>query len=166
MVRIRMAVLGLALLAVFTGCSKSPQEQARDKLVGEMGVPWSKEEFIQAAMTGHSNVVQLFLTAGMDTGVTDEGGTTALIWAARNGHADTVKTLLNNEADPNAIDQTGKTALIWAAAGDNISCVQALLNKGANVNVTALDGSTALAVAKQRGDTELVKLFEIAGARE
>jgi ankyrin repeat protein len=64
------------------------------------------------------------------------------------------------------IDTAGKTALIWAAAGDDISCVQTLLDKGANVNVTALDGSTALSVAKQRGDTELVKLFELAGAKE
>jgi ankyrin repeat protein len=166
MVRTRMAVLGLALLAVFTGCSKSPQEQARDKLVGEMGVPWSKEEFIQAAMTGHANVVELFLTAGMDTDATDAGGTTALIWAARNGHADTVKTLLNNGADANMIDNAGKTALIWAAAGDDISCVQALLDKGVNVNAKAFDGSTASSVAKQKGNTELVKLFELAGAKE
>ena len=166
MVRTRVVVFGLALLAVFTGCSKSPQEQARDKLVGELGVPWSKEEFIQAAKTGHSQVVELFLTAGMEADATDEGGATALIWAARNGHADTVKTLLNNGADANMIDKAGKTALIWAATGDDISCVQTLLAKGANVKVTALDRSTALSVAKQKGNTELVKLFETAGAKE
>jgi ankyrin repeat protein len=166
MVYPRMAVLGLVLLAVFTGCSKSPQEQARDRLLGELGVPWSKEEFLQAAGNGHSNVVELFLTGGMNPDTADEGGTTALIWAARNGHADTVKTLLNNGADPNLIDKAGKTPLMWAAAGDDISCVQALLAKGANVNATALDHSTALSVAKQKGNTELVKLFETAGAKE
>jgi ankyrin repeat protein len=166
MVCTRGVVLGFVLLAMFTGCSKSPQEQAREKLVGELGVPWSKEEFIQAAQTGHSQVVELFLTAGMGADVTDEGGTTALIWAARNGHADTVKTLLNNGADANMIDKAGKTALIWAAGGDDISCVQTLLDKGANMNVTALDGSTASSVAKQKGNTELVKLFETTGAKK
>jgi ankyrin repeat protein len=166
LMRTYVVVLGLALLTVVTGCSKSPQDEAREKLVGEMGVPWSKEEFIQAAMTGHPNVVGLFLTAGMDPDTTDDSGKTALIWAARNGHADTVKVLLDNNADANMIDKEGKTALIWAAAGDNIACVQALLAKGANVNVKALDGSTASSLAKQKGNTELVKLFETAGARE
>jgi len=160
-----LAVVGMALVVMVTGCRKSPQDQAHDKLVGKLGVPWSKEEFIQAAMTGHVEVVQLFLTAGMDTAVTDESGTPALIWATRNGHAETVKTLLSNGADPNLLDATGKTALIWAAAGDDIHCVQILLAQGANVNATALDGSTALSVAKQKGNPELVTLFEQAGAK-
>ena len=164
--RTRMAVVGLVLLAMFTGCSKSPQTQAREKLVGELGVPWTKEEFLQAASNGKTQVVELFLTGGMDADVTDEGGTTALIGAARNGHAETVKTLLNHGADPNLSDKAGKTALIWAAAGDDISCVQVLLDKRANVNVAALDHSTALSVAKQKGNTELVKLFAAAGAKE
>ena len=163
---IGMVVLGVVLLAMVPACSKSPQTQARDKLVGELGVPWTKEEFLQAARNGKTQVVELFLTGGMDADGTDGDGTTALIWAARNGHADTVKTLLNNGADPNLGDKTGKTALIWAATGDDIGCAQALLDKGAKVDVAALDQTTALGVAKQKGNTELVKLFEAAGAKK
>jgi len=160
-----LIVLPLSFAVAGLGCRKNPQEEARKKLVGEMGVQWSKETFIEAAQNGDTTAVGLFLTAGMQPDVTDSSGKTALIWAAQNGHADTVKTLLNGYADPNAIDAEGKTALIRAAEGDRIACVQALLDKGAKVNVKALDGSTALAVAQKRGNSEIAKLLEPAGAK-
>ena len=153
-------ILALGLLMVTAGCQKSPQDEAREKLVGEMGVRWSPETFIQAAMNGDSQVVGLFLTAGMDANVTGDEGKTALIWAATNGHTEIVTTLLDNEADPNAIDTMGKTALMWAAEEDRISVVQALLAKGADGNLKALDGSTAMTIAQKKGNSELVKLFE------
>ena len=160
-----LIVLLLSFYTASLGCRKSSQEEARNKLVGEMGVRWSKETFIEAAQNGDTAVVSLFLTAGMQPDVTDNSGKTALIWAAQNGHGDTVKTILNNYADPNAIDAKGKSALIRAAEGDQIACIQALLDKGVNVNVKALDGSTALAVAQKRGNSEIAKLLELAGAK-
>lgn len=161
----RLAIFLALLLIACIGCQKDPQEEARSKLTGELGVRWSKETFIEAAQNGDTAVVQLFLTGGMNPDVTGDEGKTALIWAAENGHADTVKTLLDNYADPNAIDRQGRTALIWAAEGDHISCVQALVAKHADVNAKALDGSTALGVAKKKGYTEIAKLLELAGAK-
>jgi ankyrin repeat protein len=158
-------VFALSFLAVTAGCQKNPQDEAREKLVGEMGVRWSPETFIQAAMNGDSQVVGLFLTGGMDPNVSGDEGKTALIWAATNGHAEIVKTLLDNEADPNAIDTMGKTALMWAAEEDRIFVVQALLAKGADGNIKALDGSTAMTIAQKKGNSELVKLFDQAGVQ-
>lgn len=159
----RIIVWGLFL--VVAGCHNGPQDEAREKLVGEMGVRWSPETYIQAAVNGDTQVVSLFLQAGMDPDTTGDEGKTALIWAAANGHAATVQTLLDNEADVNAIDKQGKTALMWATEGDHDAVVQALLAKRANVEVQALDGSTALSIAQRKGDTELVRLFEQAGAQ-
>jgi ankyrin repeat protein len=155
----------LALVVVLSGCSKSPQAQARDKLVGEMGVVWAPGNFLEAAKNGKSDVVGLFLQAGMDSESADEQGRTALILAATEGHTAIVKTLVANGADVKDTDEQGKTALIWAAESDHIPAVQALLVNGADVNHAANDGMTALAAAKNKGDAELVALLEKAGAK-
>ena len=160
------SVIGLlALTVVLASCSKSPQEQARNKLVGEMGVVWAPGNFLDAAKNGKSDVVGLFLQAGMDSETADEQGRTALILAATAGHTATVKTLIANGADVKDTDKQGKTALIWAAELDQIPAVQALLVNGADVNHAANDGTTALAAAKNKGDAELVALLEKAGAK-
>jgi ankyrin repeat protein len=155
----------LGLMVVLAGCSKSPQEQARDKLVGEMGVVWAPGNFLEAAKNGKSDVAGLFLQAGMDSETADEQGRTALILAATEGHTSTVKTLIANGADVKDTDQQGKTALIWAAESDHIPAVQALLVNGADVNHAANDGTTALAAARNKSDAELVALLEKAGAK-
>jgi ankyrin repeat protein len=160
------SVVGLfALVVVLAGCSKSPQEQARNKLVGEMGVVWAPENFLEAAKNGKSDVVGLFLQAGMDSETADDQGKTALILAASAGHTATVKTLLANGADANNTDKLGKSAVIWAAELDQVRAVQALLTNGADVNHKGNDGSTALTAAKNKGDAELVALLEKAGAK-
>ncbi len=161
----RTVVVLLALGAALGSCSKSPQEQARNKLVGEMGIVWAPGNFLDAATNGKSDVVGLFLQAGMDSETADDQGKTALILAAAAGHTATVKTLLANGADPKNTDKQGKSALIWAAEWDHIPAVQALLTNGADVNHAANDGSTALAAAKNKGDAELVALLEKAGAK-
>lgn len=162
---LRTVVVVLALVAGLGGCSKSPQEQARNKLVGEMGVVWAPGNFLEAAKNGKSDVVGLFLQAGMDSETTDDQGKTALILAAAEGHTATVKTLLANGADVKNTDKQGKSALIWAAELDHIPAVQALLVNGADVNHQGNDGSSALAAAKNKGDAELVALLEKAGAK-
>lgn len=161
----RTTIVLLALVVVLGGCSKSPQEQARNKLVGAMGVVWAPGNFLDAAKNGKSDVVGLFLQGGMDSETADDQGKTALILAAAEGHTATVKTLLANGADVKNTDKQGKTALIWAAEWDHIPAVQALLVNGADVNHQANDGATALAAAKTKGDAELVALLEKAGAK-
>ena len=154
----------LLLMCGAVACSKSPQEQARDKLVGQMGVPWAPGNFLEAAKNGQSSVVGLFLDAGIDSETADDKGRTALILATQQGHADTVKILLAKGADPNNIDHDGKTALIWACEEDQVAVVLVLLEKGVNVNAKANDGTTALSAANKRGDAELAKALVANGA--
>ncbi len=52
-----------------------------------------------------------------------------------------------------------------AAIGDS-HIVRMLLVAGANVNAKDRNGSGALAVARDRGQTEVVELLKNAGARE
>jgi ankyrin repeat protein len=158
-------ILSLTLLTLcIVACSKSPQEQARNRLVGERGVEWAPGNFLDAAKNGKDNVVALFLQAGMDSETADSTGKTALILAAQQGHTSTVKALLDNGADPNNSDQDGKTALIWGSLEDHIDTVLLLLGRGAKVNLKANDGTTALSAARARGDADLVKALEAGGA--
>jgi ankyrin repeat protein len=155
-----VALLTLSAVA----CSKGPQEQAREKLVAQMGVPWAPGNFLEAAKNGKDDVVALFLDGGIDSESADEQGRTALILATRENHPSTVQTLLQKGADPNNIDHDGKTALIWACEDDHVAVVLVLLKKGINVNAKANDGTTALSAATKQGDAELAKLLVAGGA--
>jgi ankyrin repeat protein len=161
---VRIAMVGLMLL-VAAGCQQDPQKQAYDELVGKKGVVWAPGNFLEAAKNGQTDVAVLFLRAGMDSETADQEGKTALIWAAAQGHVDTVKALLANGALVNNADKQGQTALISAVRWDHIDCALALLAKGADVNAKAVDGSTALSIAKAKGNTDLVKVLQDAGAK-
>jgi len=160
----RLLIVALLAFGVVS-CSKGPQEQARDTLVAQMGVPWAPGNFLEAASNGKDNVVALFLEGGIDSESADEKGRTALILAAQQDHPSTVKILLAKGADPNNSDSDGKTALIWACQENYTDVVLALLGKGVNVNAKANDGTTALSAANQRGDGELAKLLVANGAK-
>jgi ankyrin repeat protein len=161
---VRIVMAGLMLLMA-AGCQQDPQKQAYDELVGKKGVVWAPGNFLEAAKNGQTDVVVLFLRAGMDSETADQQGKTALIWAATQGHADTVKALVANGAQLNNTDNQGQTALMSAVRWDHIDCALALLAKGADVNAKAVDGSTALSIAKAKGNTDLVKVLQDAGAK-
>jgi ankyrin repeat protein len=158
----RILIAGWLTLSL-AACSQSPQEQAKNRLVGEMGVVWAPGNFLEAAKNGKVDVVALFLDGGIDSETEDPSGKTALILAAQQGHTSTVKTLLDKGADANNSDNDGKTALIWASQEDHIDPVLLLLARGAAVKAKANDGTTALSAARARGDAELVKALEAAG---
>jgi hypothetical protein len=162
--RVRIVSAVLVLLVGVIGCQKSPQQQAYDELVGKKGVAWAPGNFLEAAKNGQSDVVLLFLRAGMDSETEDAQGKTALMRAAAQGHVDTVQVLLANGAVVNNADDAGMTALMWAARWDHIDCALALLGKGANVNAKATDGSTALSIARSRNNADLAKALQEAGA--
>lgn len=107
-------------------------------------------------------------------------GTTPLMEAALFGATANARTLLDWGADVNATSDRG-TALMWAAGSDraDIEMIRLLLDRGANPNAIASrcarcihepraeNGSTditALMLARQRGETEIVKMLIAAGA--
>ena len=121
-------------------------------------------------------------TARRPPGMTPEtGGMTPLMVAAFYGLTDNAKALLDRGADVNARNERG-TPLIWAAGSDRADAdmIRLLLDRGADPNAIASrcdrcihepraeDGSTdltALMLARQRGETEIVKMLIAAGAR-
>jgi ankyrin repeat protein len=92
-------------------------------------------------------------------------GSSALIIAARRGSETTLRALLGGGARPDHTDRLGNTALIAAVtAGDGskryVAVVKLLVAAGANTSLEDRSGATALALAKARGQREIVAILE------
>ncbi len=121
-----------------------------------------------AAASGCLPCVSLLIERGADPKIATKRGITPLWVIASSRAAEMIKTLLDRGADPNAKDEEGYTPLMRAAYSDFVPTenVRTLLSAGADVNARSAGGDTALALARKRGDTELVGLLLAAGAKE
>jgi len=69
---------------------------------------------LQASNEGHDAAVRQLLALGAPANVTDERGTTPLMFAARNGDLGIVQFLLSRGADPQLRDAQGQSVFEWA----------------------------------------------------
>ena len=67
--------------------------------------------------------------------------------------------LVEQGADINAKAEEGDTALIYAVHGGNRECVEYLLSLGADTEAV-WRGQTAYETAVERGDEEIIRLFQ------
>ena len=121
---------------------------------------------LNAAYTGHTDIVRLLLAAGADVNAQNEDGDTALLHAAHYEYTDIARLLLAAGADVNAKYKDGDTALMWAAFNGHLDMVivRLLLAAGADVNAQNEYGSTALMWAAQAGHTDIVdRLLAVQG---
>jgi ankyrin repeat protein len=133
------------------------------------------------ASNGPLDVLVWLLERGADPNATNPRGMTPLMGAAGAGAADNVRALLDRGADVNATDERG-TALIHASGSDRAGTdtIGLLLARGADPNIVGKrcnrcihdprpeDGSmalTALMLARQRGESDIVKMLIAAGAK-
>jgi ankyrin repeat protein len=97
-----------------------------------------------AAAADDVAAVEEFLKQGVDPGVRDPLGRTALHIAAELCRTNAAKTLLTHGADPNARDADGATPLHRAVAVGYVEVAELLLSRGADPNVRDKDGYTPL----------------------
>lgn len=126
--------------------------------------------FLLAGAEGRLEILRLTLAAGADLKSVNRYGGTALIPAAHHGHVDTVRELLRTRIDVNHVNRLGWTALLEAVIlGDggarHTEIVRLLVAGGADVNIPDSHGVTALQHARQRGQRQIVRILEEAGAR-
>ncbi|TPV94949.1 MAG: ankyrin repeat domain-containing protein [Myxococcales bacterium FL481] len=91
----------------------------------------------------------------------DERGRTLLMQASQSGQAAFARALVELGASVHQRDVSGYTALLLARDCDTATV---LLEAGARVNEAANNGVTALAIAAQRGELRLARLFLSIGA--
>ena len=112
-----------------------------------------------AAYYGHTEVVQVLLTAGADPDKGNQFGSTPLVMAARGDYTDMVQLLLDGGAQPDT-DEYVYTALHIATYRGCKEVIQLLLERGADPKKTNSLGMTPLHLATDEGHEEIVQLLQ------
>ncbi|GAB3007002.1 ankyrin repeat domain-containing protein [Niabella terrae] len=88
----------------------------------------------------NAELVNYFLSKGVDINKKDNEGNTVLINAANGRDAALLATLLAGTTDINAVNEKGESALTRAVANGSAETVRLLLEKGADISVVDKDG--------------------------
>lgn len=133
------------------------------RLIGKSS-PEENAEGLQMAV-GSTEIVNIFLDAGIDVNSVGSGGQTPLMTACYSGFYQTVQLFLEKGADVNSVNSKGETPLMIACARSHRGIVQLLLEKGADINRVNNKGETALLIATDNWDRELINTLRDAGAK-
>lgn len=125
-------------------------EESKRIAIVQHGYDVSPKGFIQSAEKGDRNVVELFLSSGIDIDTRDERGWTPLMVSAFNGKEEVALLLIRSGADIHAKDTAGYGPLHWAAFNGYSNVVKLLLDKRADVNARSNHGWTPLLQAATR----------------
>jgi ankyrin repeat protein len=151
----RILFLLVCISLILASCTKKETQAAKNSRLN------------QAANDGDVKAVQAAISDGADVNYMD--GETALMAAVHYGYTDVVKLLLEKGADVNAKTTSGINAMYIALVSDRTEVIKLLLSANVDVNAgVTIDGKvyTPLAIAKQKGDTQIIELLEKAGAKE
>jgi RNA polymerase sigma-70 factor (ECF subfamily) len=80
--------------------------------------------------------------------------------AAKNGQLDLLEQMLVDGVDINAKDAGGRTLLHWAVENEHLDAVRLLLKYGADRTIRDRSRRTAYQLAKKRGSSAVLRLFE------
>jgi hypothetical protein len=118
------------------------------------------KELFDAVIEGDLETIRDLIEKGANLGYASRDGVTALHSACEDPEAGAIVGLLIDKgADVNAKDKGGDTPLHYAVAGENVTAVKRLLAAGAQASTQNKKGQSAVDVARQEGQTEIVKLF-------
>lgn len=123
------------------------------------GVAWADESLVEAARSGHGDVVQALLAQHVDVNAPASDGTTALHWAVHRNDAELVDRLLKAGANVNATNQFGSTPMAEAAITGNAAVIDRLLKAGADPESPNADGQTALMVLARTSNVAAATLL-------
>jgi len=189
MIKIHYSILLTAIFAVFViSCKQEESDRTRvrttdveipDKIpeprsqqTPQQSTPPNKtvdipEEqlFFEACLEGEKELINEFITNGIDISKEDENGRTGLMLASFNGHKDIVEKLIQKGAKINKTDRMGRTSLMYASTGHFPETVKLLLSHGAETNITDnVESFTALMFAGAEGNQEVISLLLEHGA--
>lgn len=119
--------------------------------VARFGYDFTPQGLLKSVEDNNQDVVQVFLSCGVDLEVRDERDWTPLMISSFNGNEEFALLLIKCGAKINARDRNGYTPLHWAAFNGYGNVVRALLQKGADPNAVSQFGWTALMQAATRG---------------
>ena len=114
----------------------------------------------EASWKGHLDIVKLLLKHDADVNVKAKLKLSALHFASYKGYLDIAKLLLKHGANVNTKSLfIEETALHIASRENHLDIVKLLLQNGANVQIKDNKGRTSFDYAIQKGNKELIELF-------
>lgn len=141
------------------------KQHAREELVTRGITDYSQVRFVQAVSEGNTEIVSLFIKAGMNPNTRDDMGCTVLVTALRANNVAPLNVLIEQRADVNAKCTDGTTPLIHAAKSGKLVAVQILLDASADPNATDEDGLTALNYTQVLKISDVSSLLALRGAK-
>jgi ankyrin repeat protein len=158
----------LSAFIMVSGCQTTPVKQpvpsvtekipeTPKEVIKSRGLEYKPEPFLESVKKGDTELVSLFLDAGMNPDARDGSKNTALIIASREGHVKIVKALVFKRADVTAKNSRGRNALMLAGENGHAGIVEFLLVQGADLHNRDNWGITALMKAASSGDSDIVK---------
>lgn len=144
---------GEALASLLQQQSMAVDLETRDERGGMSGLMWS-------SMMGHTEIVQMLLTAGAAVDATDAAGWTSLHLACRWGRIDCVRILVGVRWGCN-IHRTnlngGRNALMRAALRDHVEICILLIGIGQDLYARDVRGETALDMYGRELEEDIVR---------
>jgi len=126
---------------------------------------------MEAAYTGHTEIIQLLTANGADVNAKNKSESTPLMYSAIYGHIEASEYLLNLGAEVNARNIFGMTPLIIAARFGNIELIKFLLHKKADIEGKPYGKgendlrASSLIIAAQYGQEEALNILLNNGAQ-
>jgi ankyrin repeat protein len=139
-----------ALIRLFAGLGASLDKGPR----GGRGSP-----LVTAIILGHDAALEALLEHGADVNSGGDDAETPLLCATRYGRTSLAAQLILAGADVNAGDGY-YSPIHGAAEKGHVEVAKLLIEAGADVDAQAANGKTALEIAREGGNTEIVKLLE------
>jgi ankyrin repeat protein len=110
-----------------------------------------------AAKYGTPEMIDFFITNGLNFHSKNNAGKTALQEAVANGKTEMVKNLVEKGFQLDVYDNTGGSLLHLAAKNGNAELAQYLIKKGCNLNAVDKYGNTPLHIAAVNFNEEFIK---------
>src|SRR5262245_3873913 len=135
-------------------------------LTVSLGAAQSATSLTDPAMRGDKATVASLIKQGVDVGVAQGDGMTALHWAAERGDVELAEMLVYAGANVSAVTRIGLyTPLHLAAKSGSAGVAKVLIKGGADVNVKSNpSGATPMHLAAVTGSAEVINLLADAKA--
>jgi ankyrin repeat protein len=142
---VRCSVLALSIVIILASntIAIDKSQDAKQKLAS-LKIELTEKAFLEQVNLGKTEIVRLFLEAGMSPNTAGDYDTSALHSACVQGSKGVVMALIDAKADVNAKDMTGKTALFSTVINGHHELIPILAGAGADMNATDDQGNTAL----------------------
>jgi tankyrase len=132
-----------------------------------LGIPLTREEFLNAVNAGDQGLVDLFVQSSFNIHVLDDDGNSPLLIAIKNGYTVVATILIKAGVEVNEYDKMGETPLLLTCGKKTQgfkSIAERLITRGAYINERDRNGFTPLMLSISAGTDDISELLIEKGA--